>query len=94
MSHCEHHATGKASCAVLKTVVHDWSRHPFVGGGYSSPCVGEDEAECKARRAPHGRVHFAGEHTNVGACATVQAAVDSGARAALELLESVEGGWG
>ena len=71
----------------------DWSQVPHIKGGYSAPQAHyADENTQLALAAPcgDGKLFFAGEATWVEAGTTVQAALDSGARAAGELAKSLE----
>ena len=84
--------------------LHDWSDDEFVMGLYSSPSVnaGWKTSKCcnegkvlKTMRddmkAPiNNSIYFAGEHTNVKTCATVQAAIESGIIAAVEIVKSLK----
>ena len=77
--------------------VYDWSEDNFIGGLYSSPTVGAGYRPGDGKytlrdylREPlHERVFFAGEHTQ-NICATVQSAIDSGLRAAAEVIMSLK----
>ena len=74
---------------VVDQVVHRWPVDPWVRGSYSffPPGVGLDER--RALAAPvAGRLFFAGEATHAeGASGTVHGAIESGERAARELLD-------
>lgn len=72
------HAEG----AVVKT----WSRGEGGVGHVSWPAPGEVTAHLKALQKPHGRIHFAGEHTSV-LRSTMEGALRSGIRAAHEVNE-------
>ena len=63
-----------------------WSNNPYAGGAYAYWKPGQITAFARTIAQPHGRMHFAGEHTaqlNRG----MEAAMESGERAAIELLE-------
>jgi monoamine oxidase len=65
---------------------HSWELAPTIRGCSYSLQPGRGAAWASAMSAPHGRVHFAGEHLRrleVG----MEAAMESGERAALEVLE-------
>lgn len=70
------HAEG----AVVKT----WSRGEGGAGHVSWPAPGEVTAHLTALQAPHGRIHFAGEHTSI-LRSTMEGALRSGIRAAKEV---------
>jgi monoamine oxidase len=64
----------------------DWSRDPFALGAYSYLRVGGIGAR-EALAAPlRGTLYFAGEATDVEQAGTVAGALESGRRAARELL--------
>ncbi len=69
--------------------VHDWQRDPFARGAYNYITVGGSHApEALARPLRH-RLFFAGEATSASDVGTVEAALQSGRRAAGEILESL-----
>ncbi len=63
-----------------------WSEDPYALGGPSWPGPGEVTEYLKELQAPHGRIHFAGEHTSI-LRSTMEGALRSGARAAKEIHE-------
>jgi monoamine oxidase len=68
------------------TGVHSWKQHPFVFGCRHSYGPGEARRFIHDMIKPHDRLHFAGEHTRrleIG----MESAMESGERAALEILE-------
>jgi monoamine oxidase len=63
-----------------------WQRDPFAGAIYSAWKPGQVTRYAEHIAKPHGGIHFAGEHTamlNRG----MEGAMESGERAALEVLE-------
>jgi monoamine oxidase len=67
--------------------VQDWRTDPFARGAYSYLRVGGGGAR-EALAAPvAGRLFFAGEATDVDQAGTVAGALESGKRAARELLQ-------
>ena len=68
----------------------DWSKEPYVGGGYSSPSFDEHEQDRALYRRPewNGLLCFCGEATE-DACMTMSAALESGKRAASELQQAL-----
>lgn len=79
----------------VDTLVHVWNatREPYVAGGYMYPAVGLTTLEPLAEPCMGGRVFLAGEATNTGACCTMQAALETGQRAAhhvSQLLKSLD----
>jgi monoamine oxidase len=71
-------------------LVHDWQADPFSCGAYSYVAVGGDGAT-QALAAPiEGTLFFAGEATNTeGHNGTVHGAIQSGKRAAQQLLATI-----
>lgn len=66
--------------------IHSNQNDPFFAGSYAYWNPGMPLRFPRAMAAPHGRIHFAGEHTallNRG----MEGAMESGERAALEILE-------
>ena len=66
-----------------------WGTDPFTLGAYSFPSVTTEMAHFDELAAPHGRVHFAGEHTSREFFATVHGAHLSGVRAADEVDDAL-----
>lgn len=70
------------------TGVHSWNQYPFIYGCGHSYAPGHVNRFAKEVIKPHGRLHFAGEHTRrmeIG----MESAMESGERAAYEILERV-----
>jgi monoamine oxidase len=66
---------------------HDWSADPFARSAYSYPAVGDLKAPQKLAEPLDRTLFFAGEATDFqGANGTVHGAIESGYRAARELL--------
>jgi monoamine oxidase len=63
-----------------------WDRDPLTLGTYSYYAPGQMTALAQHLAEPAGRVHFAGEHTDAWQ-ATMNGAISSGIRAAMEVLE-------
>lgn len=72
---------------IIDTIMFDWKDDAiYAGGGYMYPKVGITPRHFSALAAPIGnRLFFAGEATNSDACCTVQAAIETGERAAKEV---------
>ena len=64
-----------------------WGEDPYALGGVSWPGPGDAGNYLKPLQQPHGRIHFAGEHTTI-LRSTMEGALRSGARAAKEVHES------
>lgn len=65
-------------------MVKSWGQDPYGMGHVSWPGPGDVTAHLEALQAPHGRIHFAGEHTSV-LRGTMEGALRSGIRAAEEV---------
>ncbi len=61
-----------------------WGTDPYALGGPSWPSPGDVNAYLKDLQMPHGKIHFAGEHTSV-LRSTMEGALRSGVRAAQEI---------
>jgi monoamine oxidase len=72
-------------------IIQDWTKEEFIKGGYSYPLAGGGEADRVALAEQiDGMLFFAGEATDVkGDWGTVNGALNSGERAALELIDSI-----
>jgi monoamine oxidase len=73
--------------AYVSSVMFDWGDVETIRGGYMYPKVGITKEHFQQMAQSIGNVlYFAGEATNTGACCTVQAAMETGKRAANEVL--------
>jgi monoamine oxidase len=61
-----------------------WSEDPYALAAYSWPGPGDVSRYLETLQRPHGRIHFAGEHTSI-LHATMEGALRSGIRAAQEV---------
>lgn len=78
---------GEARASYCGGVLVDWGEVPYIWGGYSSPARGEHRNARESLTKPvHGRIFFAGEHTDPHQVMTVHAAMETGARAAQGIL--------
>jgi len=72
--------------------IYDWSKDPYIKGGYSYPLVGatpQDRINL-GTAVPGGKIFFAGEATDVnGDAGTVSGALQSAERATQELIKSI-----
>jgi len=75
-----------------KRAVMNWPKNPFVLGSYTCPLVGQFTTLLAAAATPElgGRLIFAGEHTSADFSGFMNGAVESGNRAAREILEPAE----
>lgn len=65
-----------------------WNTNPYFGGAYHMFAPGQVKSFGAALTQPAGRVHFAGEHTAV-MMVGMEAAMESGERAALQIAEAM-----
>lgn len=68
-------------------VVKAWSKDPYALGCVSWPGPGDVTQYLEPLQRPHGRIHFAGEHTSV-LRSTMEGALRSGIRAAHEVNDA------
>lgn len=68
--------------------VHDWQRDPYARGAYAYETVGADDAHGALAKPISNTLFFAGEATGSEEVATVAGALESGQRAAGEVLAS------
>lgn len=69
--------------------VHDWQHDPFTRGAYSYITVGGCGAPAALARPLGNALFFAGEAANEGESGTVEAALQSGLRAAADIAKQV-----
>lgn len=75
-----------ATASLAQSRVIDWSKEHYVRGAYTYPTLGAELGDrCKIRSSVMGTLFFAGEHCNPDMGPTVQGAIETGQRAALEL---------
>ncbi len=67
-----------------------WENQHFSGGAHAEWQAGQMTRSGQNAPAPHGRIHFAGEHTAENASG-MEGACESGMRAALEILDGRRG---
>mmetsp|Transcript_29995 Transcript_29995/g.84637 ORF Transcript_29995/g.84637 Transcript_29995/m.84637 type:complete len:113 (+) Transcript_29995:285-623(+) len=76
-----------ASSALVESRVFDWAKDPHVKGAYSYPSRGAEEGDREALAAPvDGTLFFAGEATHEAVNPCMQAAMETGLRAAGRIL--------
>ena len=68
----------------------DWPRNPWSLGSYSYYRVGQYQQFSGAEREVSGSCHFAGEHTSQDAQGYLEGAVESGERAAAEVVAALK----
>jgi len=75
--------------------VHNWQNDPFARGAYSYPVVGGFGARSELAAPLEDTLFFAGEATDTqGEAATVTGALETGDRAARELIQRLKSGAG
>jgi monoamine oxidase len=67
-----------------------WLAYPWTKGSYSYWKVGQYTQFAGAERAPEGNCHFAGEHTSIDFQGYLNGAVETGERAAAEILADLK----
>lgn len=72
-----------------RATLDDWPRYPFTLGSYSYWRVGQYTRFAGVEREVEGACHFAGEHTSVDFQGYLNGAVETGERAASEVLDAV-----
>lgn len=85
----QHQATG----SFITGCLHEWGSYPFIQGGYTYPRPGiTSSASAVLCESINDRIFFAGEATANGRPGmTIHSAMDTGKRAAVEILSSVSG---
>ncbi|HYH10128.1 MAG TPA: NAD(P)/FAD-dependent oxidoreductase [Thermoanaerobaculia bacterium] len=73
---------------LVGTYAHDWQRDPFSRGAYSYAAVGGRNAASQLAKPMRGTLFFAGEATSSDETGTVAGAIESGFRAANEMLRN------
>jgi monoamine oxidase len=76
--------------AVERAAVYAWDRDPWARGDYAWFRPGQVRALLPHLATPEGRIHFAGDHTSTRP-GWMQGALDSGVRAAREVVEALSG---
>jgi protoporphyrinogen oxidase len=73
-----------------ESLMYDWNDCQYastIQGGYVYPKTGSTVSTWQALAEPDGRLFWAGEATNTKACCTVQAAMETGKRAAQQVRD-------
>ena len=74
----------------ISAIMYDWGEIETIQGGYMYPKVGITRQHFLDLARPiEQSLFFAGEATNTGACCTVQAAMETGLRAANQILSNI-----
>ena len=68
-----------------------WEKDPWAGGGYAAFTTSYDPALRQWLTRPHGRCFFAGEHTSIRWQGYMNGAIESGLRAALDVVTASQG---
>lgn len=82
---------GKATTTFIASSIHDYTEKPFIRGAYGYSTVGMGNARQIAALPVSNKLFFAGEAMNInGHHQTVQGAVESGYKAVIDILKSVQ----
>jgi monoamine oxidase len=73
-----------------RATLDSWPDHPWTKGSYSYWKVGQYTAFAGVEREREGNCHFAGEHTSVDFQGYLNGAVETGERAAGEVLADLK----
>jgi monoamine oxidase len=74
---------------VVDFIIQDWSDEPYIKGAYSYPKLNALGAREELAKAVDNKIYFAGEATNInGHAATMHGALETGYRAAIEILKA------
>lgn len=76
-----------AKGALTEGFIRSWTRDPHAAGDWAVFGPGQVQRFARSMAAPHGRIHFCGEHT-AQANRGMEGAMESAERAALEVLET------
>ncbi|MGL5891131.1 MAG: flavin monoamine oxidase family protein, partial [Bacteroidia bacterium] len=83
--------SGQATASFIASSVHDYTAKPFIRGAYSYSTVGINDARTVAAQPVNDKLFFAGEAMNTnGHHQTVQGAAESGYKAVIDILKSIE----
>ncbi|KIY95491.1 hypothetical protein MNEG_12471 [Monoraphidium neglectum] len=79
-----------ASASLVRYEVFDWSEVEWVGGAYTFPSLGAEEGDREALAAPvAGALFFAGEASHPAVNPCMQAALETGERAAAQVVAAL-----
>lgn len=78
----------KIDAQLVGTFHHDWQKDPYTRGAYSYAAVGGSGSADELAKPIRGTLFFAGEATSSDETGTVAGAIESGKRAAKELLKA------
>ncbi len=81
---------GQATEFLTESYLMDWKNEPYIKGAYSYPKVGSEGARERLGAAIDDKIYFAGEATHTqGHFGTIHGAIETGYRAAYEVLKSI-----
>ena len=72
-----------------KATLDHWTSYPWTRGSYSYWKVGQYTRFAGSEGRPEGKCHFAGEHTSIDFQGYLNGAVETGQRAAAEVLAAL-----
>ena len=79
-----------ATARLRRHAVKHWSTEPYIKGAYSFPAAGVGPLDRRELAAPvAGALFFAGEATHIGVNPCMQAALETGERAAREVVQNL-----
>ena len=80
---------GIASAQTGDVWLDNWSKDPWVRGSYAAFVPGNITSYWGTTGLPEGKAHFAGEHTSLYSQGYLDGGVESGGRAAAEILDAL-----
>lgn len=91
LSQLDEYMPGASKAWNGKAYIHVPTQDEWLLGSYSCPKPGEYTSIYGSEKLPQGAVHFAGEHTSINFIGFMNGAVESGERAASEVIEALGG---
>ena len=73
----------------IRGFTYNWNEDPYSAGSYSYPGVGGSNSPAHLAKPLNDRLYFAGEATNTGHWGTVHGAIQSGRRAARQIISGL-----
>jgi monoamine oxidase len=89
LGHIDDVVPGTASAFNGKAWLDLWTRDPWTNGAYAAFLPGQYTSLWGYTGRPEGRVHFAGEHTSTYSQGYLNGGVESGQRAAIEVMRTL-----
>lgn len=76
-----------ASCYFTGGCIINWAEEPYIYGGYTHPSISAHGARATLAEGLDGKLFFAGEATHAGVNPCMQGAIETGLRAAEEIVK-------